>query len=87
MGAYLTNISRDRAAVVRLAAQDSGMKVEYRDHPMPKNHGDPDHEYYNPEGLDLGSIYTHEGMWDHSDFWRAYDHHDARRKTLAIMAE
>lgn len=87
MGVYLTNISRDRAGIVRLAAKLSGMAVEYRDHPMPKNHVDPDNEYYFPENLGyLGSIYTNEPRWDHSKFWRAYERIQEQQKTLDIMA-
>lgn len=76
MTGYLTNVNRDQhiEAKVRLASALSGLRVEYRDHPMPYNGlGDG---FYKPEnyiGM-YGSIYTYENYEvDLGPFWREYE--------------
>jgi hypothetical protein len=72
---YLTNIRLEDKERCEHAARESGMRVEFRNHPMPKDYSDPDDEYYHPDSMvgGYGSIYTHEGFVDHSKFWRAWD--------------
>jgi hypothetical protein len=72
---YLTNTSLEDKDRCKYAAEKSGMNVEFRDHPIPKDYSDPDDEFYRPQELEgaYGSVYTNEGFVDHSKFWRAWD--------------
>jgi len=72
---YLTNTKLSNKARCMYAARVSGMKVEFRDHPMPKNPYDWDDEFYHPDGLmgEYGSLFTHEpDHVDHAPFWNAW---------------
>lgn len=83
MGRYLTNTELKNKARCEYAAQQSGMKVEFRDYPMPAEPDDMDDDgvgCYNPDSLRgvYGSVYTHQPFEDHSTFWRAWDNFDTR---------
>lgn len=73
--AYLTNTDLSNKSRCEYAAKKSGMNVEFRDYPMPKDLSDPEDYGYTPEHLigQYGSVYTNEGFVDHSSFWRAWD--------------
>lgn len=72
---YLTNTNLKNKERCEYAAEKSGMNVEFRNHPMPKDYSDPQYDNYEPEQLwgEYGSLYTNEGPVDHSVFWRAWD--------------
>lgn len=73
---YLINTNLSNQFRCKYAAEKSGLKVEFRKHPMPKDFSDPDQELYVPEALIgvYGSIYTNEDCnTDHSLFWDMWD--------------
>lgn len=75
---YLTNVPLTCETRCEYAANESGMNVEFRTHPMPKNPSEPEDEFYFPESLEgsYGSIYTNEGYVDHSSFWKAWEEYN-----------
>jgi hypothetical protein len=72
---YLANTRLENKDRCEYASKASGMNVEFRNHPMPKDYSDPDDEFYHPESMAgvYGSVYTNEGFVDHSKFWRCWD--------------
>lgn len=72
---YLTNTELTNKERCEYAAKKSGMNVEFREHPIPKDFTDPDDERYFPETLlgVYGSVFTNEGCVDHSEFWASWD--------------
>lgn len=70
----LTNISRHplRRAIVKAASKKSGIPVELRDGPMPRDtklYGG-----YDPsQHPNYDHIYTHKPFKEHRRFWRMYD--------------
>lgn len=75
---YLSNVSITCEEQCEYAAKESGMNVEFRTHPIPKDPHNPDDKFYFPESLEgiCGSIYTNEGYVDHSSFWKAWDEYE-----------
>jgi hypothetical protein len=75
---YLTNTCLSNKSSCEYAAKKSGMDVEFRDYPIPKDYPDLEDEYYHPEGMFgvYGSVYTNEGFADHSPFWRAWEEYE-----------
>lgn len=72
---YLTNTVLSNKERCEYAAKESGMDVEFRNYPMPRDFTDPDDERYTPETLmgTYGSVFTNEGCVDHGPFWRAWE--------------
>lgn len=74
------------AEVVAQAADETGLRVKYFDHPMPFDPYDP--EAFDDEGYQtydptwcagMGSIATLDRGRNHSDFWEVYDRLKAER--------